>query len=342
VPYLWEKTPDSELNPLSNPVLERNLSRWAEVYFGNPPEKRDQAISKLLQEIRSETLQTLVAEPARREGHHPLTGSEEIVCSACKHNNPPAHKFCRQCGAALEPEGTSATVQAVREVLASSAENEVQWLRDRSLGSLYSIPATPRRAWKYVVGGLMIAIAGFAYLQWAPKPQPRMATEATNTATQATSPAAPLPVEQSGAVTPPSKSAPAESKTSVIQPGKVVADAHGGHTAVQPASQKSSLLAPPTSPASEGDSGSGDLRLAQRYLGGSMGVRDSSEAAKLLWKAVRKQNTTAAVLLSDLYLRGDGVPKSCDQARLLLVAASKRGAAQAADQLQRLESSGCR
>ena len=56
-----------------------------------------------------------------------------------------------------------------------------------------------------------------------------------------------------------------------------------------------------------------------------MGVRDSSEAAKLLWKAVSKQNATAAVLLSDLYLRGDGVPRSCDQARLLLVAAAKRG-----------------
>ena len=65
-----------------------------------------------------------------------------------------------------------------------------------------------------------------------------------------------------------------------------------------------------------------------------MGARDSSEAAKLLWKAVRQQNTTAAVLLSGLYARGDGVPKNCDQARLLLVAAAKRGAAQAAEQLR--------
>ena len=66
-----------------------------------------------------------------------------------------------------------------------------------------------------------------------------------------------------------------------------------------------------------------------------MGVRDSSEAAKLLWKSVRKQNATAALLLSDLYLRGDGVPRSCDQARLLLVAAARRGAPQAAQQLAR-------
>src|SRR5207248_9441541 len=89
------------------------------------------------------------------------------------------------------------------------------------------------------------------------------------------------------------------------------------------------------------ESGVPDLRLAERYLGGSLGVRDSSVAAKLLWKAVRKQNTAAAVLLSNLYVQGDGVPRSCDQARLLLVAAAKRGAPEAAQQLRNLEVRGC-
>jgi TPR repeat protein len=91
----------------------------------------------------------------------------------------------------------------------------------------------------------------------------------------------------------------------------------------------------------ESEGGAPDLRLAQRYLGGSMGARNPSEAATLLWKAVRKQNTTAAVLLSDLYARGDGVPRSCDQARVLLLAAAKRGSPQAAEQLRRLETHGC-
>jgi TPR repeat protein len=89
------------------------------------------------------------------------------------------------------------------------------------------------------------------------------------------------------------------------------------------------------------ESSSPDLRLAQRYLSGSTGVRDPSEAAKLLWRAVGKQNATAAILLSDLYMRGDGVPRSCDQARLLLVAAAKRGSPLAAQQLRNLESQGC-
>ena len=56
-----------------------------------------------------------------------------------------------------------------------------------------------------------------------------------------------------------------------------------------------------------------------------MGARDASEAAKLLWKAVGKQNPTAAILLSGLYARGDGVTRNCDQARLLLLAATKHG-----------------
>ena len=57
----------SELNPLTNPVLERNLGRWAQVYFSTPPAKRQQAVSKLLEEIQRET----GAEPGG-ENHSPL------------------------------------------------------------------------------------------------------------------------------------------------------------------------------------------------------------------------------------------------------------------------------
>ena len=71
LPYFWDVTPGtptrSDLNPLANPALERNLSRWAEVYFGNPPEKRDEAVNRLLQEIKNETSEILDAERARRE-----------------------------------------------------------------------------------------------------------------------------------------------------------------------------------------------------------------------------------------------------------------------------------
>ena len=88
--------------------------------------------------------------------------------------------------------------------------------------------------------------------------------------------------------------------------------------------------------------GSQELLLAQHYLEGTTGSRDATEAAKWLWKAVGKQNPRALMMLSDLYLRGDGVPRSCDQARLLLkVAATKKGAPEAVEKLHRLELNGC-
>jgi TPR repeat protein len=65
-------------------------------------------------------------------------------------------------------------------------------------------------------------------------------------------------------------------------------------------------------------------------------------AAKFLWKAVGKENPSAILLLSDMYLIGDGVPKSCDQARLLLTAATRKGVPQAAQKLRNLLRSGCR
>jgi hypothetical protein len=363
VPYLWDKTPDSELNPLTNPALERNLSRWADVYFSSPPGKRDAAINKLLQEIRSETFETLKAEslkaePGRREEPSQTQESREAICPACRRSNPRGHKFCRECGGRLNsiPQDWRSNLNftATRfatEPYAIQSGNDVQWLRDRSLGTFYGAEAS-RRGLKYAVGGLVIAaLAGFAYLQWAPQLKSELAPPATTAAPRVTAPKPSLQAEHVPAAAPDQTILPV-SKPPEVRPDAVstnmnqqkAAPAAVQPAAVQPAVQRSSLLpaAPPLESSVGGiDGGAADLRLAQRYLQGSMGVRDSAEAAKLLWQAVRKQNLTASVLLSDLYLRGDGVPKSCDQARLLLVAASRRGAPQAAEQLRRLQSLGC-
>jgi hypothetical protein len=88
--------------------------------------------------------------------------------------------------------------------------------------------------------------------------------------------------------------------------------------------------------------GSEELATAEKYLNGGPGMaRDSRQAATWLWKAVAKENLTATVLLSDLYLRGDGVAKSCDQARLLLDAAARKGGTAAAERLRNLPAFGC-
>ncbi|MGA9811969.1 MAG: hypothetical protein WBQ64_04275 [Terriglobales bacterium] len=335
----------SELNPLTNPVLERNLGRWAQVYFSTPPAKRQQAVGKLLEEIQRET----GAGPAQKEVRPYFARDEKFqsaLCAACQHQNRPGHKFCSRCGQALHPVQSDPAHHLgeteMSEVQPSRSENDVQWLRDRAFSGLDGSESPQRRGWKYLAGALVLVLAGFAYLQWTPRPQTGVAPTAT--APQLSAPVA-SPLQNSSS----SGSNPAET---ISPEGKApqalnTAEPHN-HAAmpagVQPASQKSPLLksqAPQPALAGEA-SGDSDLRLAQRYLGGSLGVRDSSEAAKLLWKSVGKQNATAALLLSGLYLRGDGVPRSCDQARLLLMAAARRGAPQAAQQLRDLESQGCR
>ena len=359
MPNLWDKTanalPQSELNPLTNPTLERNLGRWAQVYFSSPPGRREQAVSKLLEEIKREASGGLPAHHPDRPYFARATEFDDVVCPACQRKNPPRNKFCAGCGEVLNPmlsdsreNPPRAPIQGPAEAPTAKSESDVQWLRDRALGSLDASDAPKQRGSRYLVGALVIALAGFAYLQWAPSLPIRMTFPGRTAAPQVSVPAAQPPAESSSQAEikrPPETISPAP-KGSEVQDTLATAEVHNRRSVasgLQSAVQRSPLFDVTISrrPLDAGEGGAADLRLAQRYLGGSMGVRDSSEAAKLLWKAVRQQNLTAAVLLSDLYVRGDGVPKSCDQARLLLMAGAKRGAPQAAQQLRSLESHGC-
>ena len=400
MPYFWDMTPDTlprpDLNPLANPALERNLSRWAEVYFGNPPGKREEAVNRLLQEIKNETSEILEAERARRKAYPPTPESRsvktsaetmsgrirfaeadsaevkssdrDVSCPVCGHRNPPEHQFCGQCGGgltALQSRSRASSVfppvEQVDEKVSARPDNEVQWLRERSLGHLYEAEAPAWRGWKYLLGVIMIALAGLGYVQWnMSHPDRVMPTVAappsslpgkTSSGSVARAPAVTPSVSDQSVPNRSVSNLPThsrDSKLSEVQPADGtpearVQDRKVERAGIQPAVKKSSLLGATATPkqGSSGNSANADLRLAQRYLGGSMGVRDSAEAAKLLWKAVGKQDATAAILLSGLYARGDGVPKSCDQARLLLVAATKHGASQAAQQLRELEQRGC-
>lgn len=60
-----------------------------------------------------------------------------------------------------------------------------------------------------------------------------------------------------------------------------------------------------------------------------------------LWSAVASGNSSAEVSLARLYLRGDGVPRNCEQAKVLLRAAAKRGSIEARQELEKLRTSGC-
>ena len=65
------------------------------------------------------------------------------------------------------------------------------------------------------------------------------------------------------------------------------------------------------------------------------------EAIRLLWVAVEKGNTSAEIDLAELFRQGRGVAKNCDQTRILLTAAARKGSAEARKQLEAFRREGC-
>jgi hypothetical protein len=372
VANMWDKGPEptdqlpnAELNPLLNPTLGRNLGRWAQVYFTSSPEKREEAVGELLRELKNETPAIAASQDRSAEG--PANGAKlqlGVSCPGCQHQNEADERFCGNCGSPL-PAGSATGVHRRGEAFAerntsvdispNPPGSNVQWLRDRVAISLEEREAPGYRRWTYLIVGLAILLAGFAYLQWAAPPQ-RVSTAPPSAVVppvparqpqfRPTEPAQtngkPLAQEQEQ-VPPAGKTRTERTDQTAIatrgniseKPSKTGSAASGYNLSADSAS------VPPAEASTAQGGGAQELLLAQRYLEGRHGPRDASEAAKWLWKAVGKQNADAALLLADLYTRGDGVAKSCDQARLLLVAALKKGASQAAPRLRSLESNGC-
>jgi len=60
-----------------------------------------------------------------------------------------------------------------------------------------------------------------------------------------------------------------------------------------------------------------------------------------LWTLVQAGNSTAAAALAELYIKGEGVPQSCAQARVLLLVASEKRNTAAIKRLAELDKGGC-
>ena len=102
----------------------------------------------------------------------------------------------------------------------------------------------------------------------------------------------------------------------------------------QPVAQK-----PPTEPESE--PGEQEYSQAQNILKSGDREGGFQEAVRLLWIAVEKGNSKAEVLLAELYRRGEGVTRNCDQTRILLTAAARKGNAEAQRRLDKFLREGC-
>ncbi|HEX8765177.1 MAG TPA: PilZ domain-containing protein [Candidatus Acidoferrum sp.] len=70
-------------------------------------------------------------------------------------------------------------------------------------------------------------------------------------------------------------------------------------------------------------------------------AKKGSATPQQLWSALQAGNINVAVALADLYARGEGVPVNCQQARVLLLAASAKNVAEASKKLQALDKGGC-
>jgi len=338
-----------------NPTLGNNLGRWAQVYFTAPPETRAQAVVKLLRELDGEKQKLDVTNNNEAQNYQPLVGSvkrDVMFCPQCGEAHPREQKFCGICGTRVEaPQPRTeargdASPQPSREPApmprsayftpaesaAASKTDDVDWLRERNFSLTSEPEESSRKAWIFAGVALLAVLAIAGYFRFAPKPQPTAAPETTSSTTDSSAP------QPADAQTPPTVNPPARTTT---EPARAAAVKKPETPAAKSRARQATPAAtdeeiPATAAAKE--NGSSEVAEAQRQLA----ARNPEVAARLLWNSVRKQNAGAELLLADLYARGEGVGKNCEQARLLLVAAAKKGVGEAAQKLRSFQSTGDR
>jgi len=89
-----------------------------------------------------------------------------------------------------------------------------------------------------------------------------------------------------------------------------------------------------------------DQQVAKKIAPGALELNkaknasDTAAEAAWLWKATAKGNPDAPVRLADMYIKGDGVPRSCEQAVVLLKTAAIKDNARACNRLASLYATG--
>jgi hypothetical protein len=78
----------------------------------------------------------------------------------------------------------------------------------------------------------------------------------------------------------------------------------------------------------------------QQELNKALDASDATAAAAWLWKATSHGNPEAPVRLADMYIKGNGVPRSCEQALVLLRSAAVKENAPARNRLAALYANG--
>lgn len=114
-----------------------------------------------------------------------------------------------------------------------------------------------------------------------------------------------------------------------------------GNTATNPLSPGAPLGGLPPSASAGTEPGQGEYLQAMQILEAKPARDDSSEALRLLWLSVEKGNPSAELALSEMYWRGRGVARNCEQTRILLTAAARKGSREAQKRLEQFQREGC-
>lgn len=325
----------------------------------SPPEALDAGQTLLRPGIAAATSPTPSISPNASEDAH------NITCFWCGYVNRPQYKFCGRCGETLTASGTGLRTQSEHQSdgaqpglerpafpslqPATSATNSEDFLRQKlrpfrpskNDAELHLGLEPTSRSFRPWFGAVLAAIiVALIYVAWRGAPS---RPQASSSAAQ---PGPPHSFAEPATNAPPNRNSeiPARSGDTVPPPANSPNPAATGSTPASNAAGLPTANAPAAPIPDNNPSGKGFEELAQArdFLDGTHGKqRDPSEAAQWLWKAVRKENVDATVLLSDLYLRGDGVAKNCEQAHLLLDAAAIKGRRDAAERLQNLTAFGC-
>lgn len=132
-------------------------------------------------------------------------------------------------------------------------------------------------------------------------------------------------------ISPQQEVAPAENKPAPPSPVTSDAPPAEAHPAPEVATARSSS-----------GSGQDEYQRAMQILKTPSRKAELPEAVNLLWLAVRKNHIGAEITLAELFHQGRGVAKSCDQTRILLSAAARKGSPDAKKRLQDFQREICR
>jgi hypothetical protein len=164
-----------------------------------------------------------------------------------------------------------------------------------------------------------------------------------------TVPAQPVqtPAAATGAPKPSAKT-PSEAQVKKPEPPATTTEPAVQEPAASTTKEEKDLATPPAASANSPaateaapDAGQAEYSEALRILGGDEARTRMPDAVRLLWVYVEKGNSNAEVTLADLYREGRGVKKNCEQTRVLLSAAARKGNALAQRSLQQFIRDGC-